>query len=139
MRRFNFNPAVCFLEIDQKPTERFIRAAFEGDIQSVVELLDAGMPVNIRDHGWTSLHGAAGTNCTDLVLLLLQKGAHVNELSNTGMTPLHRAAGRNRTDVIRILLQHGASTNIKDHHNRTPLDIAHLMNRKEAIRLLELF
>ena len=134
---FNISSVFYFVEVNQKLTQSFVRASFEGDGPAVTEMLEAGVPVDSRDHGWTALHGAAGTNCTDLVRQLLEKGANVNELSNTGMTPLHRAAGRNRTDVMRVLLQYGASTNIKDQHDRTPLDIARLMNREKAIGLLE--
>ena len=51
----------------------------DGNVSKVVDMVDAGMPVDILD--WcnnTALRRAATFNRTDVVRYLLKKGANVN-------------------------------------------------------------
>ena len=128
---------VSFIEIDRVLVWSFLDAADDGDVFMVVDMVEAGMPVDIDDGGVTALSAAASYNRTDVVCCLLDKGANVNKQNSGGETALHVASYYNYTDVMRMLLQHGARKDIKDNYGRTPIDHARRWNRKEAVDLLE--
>ena len=113
-----------------------------GDVSKVVDMVEAGMPVDIDDgDGRTALSRAADYNRTDVVRYLLDNGANVNKQDGWGGTALQWASRSNSTDVMRMLLQHGARKDIKDEGGATPIDApiyyARLWNNKEAVDLLE--
>jgi ankyrin repeat protein len=61
------------------PTVRLMYLANEGDLEGITELLDDGSDVNFRDSdGRSALHIAACQGRTDVVELLLQRGAEVD-------------------------------------------------------------
>ena len=69
------------------PTVRLMYLANEGDLEGIKELLDTGGDVNFRDiDGRTALHVAACQQRTDVVDLLLQRGAEVDPRDRWGST-----------------------------------------------------
>ncbi len=70
--------------------------------------------------GRTALHFACDRGRTAIARLLIEKGAHINELDEDGLTPLHYAATCEHPDIVRILLSLGADVNIKDIDGNTP-------------------
>ena len=52
----------------------------------------------------SALHFAAKTGHADIVALLLQAGADINEMRDEG-TPLHMAALYGKSDIVKILLR----------------------------------
>ena len=116
-----------------------MNAVNNGDVSKVVEMVEAGMPVDItNEDGWTALIIAAIKNQTDVVRCLLDKGADVDKQHHRwGFTVLHIASGYNHTDVMRMLLQHGAIKDIKDEFGNPPIDHALRRNSEEAVDLLE--
>lgn len=69
------------------PAVRLMYLANEGDSDGIKELLDAGSNVNFTDiDGRTSLHVAACQGRTDVVDLLLRRGAHVDPQDRWGST-----------------------------------------------------
>ena len=73
------------------------------------------------DGGWTPLHWASSHCCTNVVGLLLGKGANVNCKANGGEMPLHIAAQEGCSDAVIMLLNKGAKINAQDSEGRTPL------------------
>ena len=110
-----------------------------GDVSKVVDMVEAGMPVDIVDKDdKTALMSAARYNKTDVVRFLLEKGANVDKQDHRGWTALHNASSSNNcTDVIRMLLQHGATRDIKSKYGSTPIDRARYWHQEEADGLLE--
>ncbi|MSR64427.1 MAG: hypothetical protein EXS18_01445 [Verrucomicrobiae bacterium] len=69
-----------------------------------------------------ALRGAVQHGHTEVVRLLLARGADANTVDEEGMSPLHYAAKQCRADLIEMLLANGADTNRKDKYGQTPLD-----------------
>src|SRR5262245_52753128 len=96
-------------------------AASDGDIQTVEKILSAD-PTLANAPGphpyWGGfpypLHCAAEWGRTDVVKLLLEKGADVNPPSDRydGWTPLLCAIGKRRAEVAEMLLRAGARVDI---------------------------
>ncbi len=99
------------------------------------ELLRSDAHPNVTESsGLAPLHLAAMNGFTNMVRLLLDHGASVNqpqpdptvENSKTlpaGSTPLHWAALCGRLQVIKLLLQSGAEVNATNAVGETPLDV----------------
>jgi ankyrin repeat protein len=51
---------------------------------------------------------------TEMVTLLLERGAEVNVTDLAGITPLERAQNRGFKDIIKLLVEHGASTVVEE-------------------------
>ena len=133
-----FDSTVSSIEIDRDLVIRFHVAALDGDVSTVNELLEEGVPVDCVDEfDQTALLYAAANNRTDVIRLLLQNGANANKQNRFGNTPVHFAALRNSTEAIAVLVEHGASINIKNNKGDKPIDRARLRNNEAAVRMLE--
>ena len=100
-------------------------------------MLQEGVPVDCVDwRDQTALFYAA-FNRTDVIRLLLQKGADVNKRDRFGDTPVHYAAWENSTEAIATLIEHGASINITNKRGDKPIDYARRYGREAAVRMLE--
>jgi ankyrin repeat protein len=63
----------------------------------------------------------------DVVVLLLRRGARVNDPSRRGVTALMAAAWNSpSSEVITVLLQAGADANLKDREGKIALDYAEM-------------
>ena len=73
--------------------------------------------MNCRDYvGWTPLHEASYNDFADIVEVLIEHGANINDRGTNdcdGMTPLHKAADAGHINVITTLIRHGANVNSK--------------------------
>ncbi|CAD6227731.1 GSCOCG00006186001-RA-CDS [Cotesia congregata] len=102
-------------------------ACINNNIQEVVNLLAAGHPVDVRDHmGWTPLHEAANYGHIEIVQLLIDHGANVNDPGGPkcgNITPLHDAASCGHFSVMNLLIKHGADITLKSKEGESILDI----------------
>ncbi|MBT5533613.1 acyltransferase family protein, partial [Candidatus Poribacteria bacterium] len=85
-------------------------AAQRGDVDAVEALLDAGTDVDGRhpESGGTPLAIAALFDQTDVVALLLRRGADVDARGGDGATALHAAAFFGRAGAAELLIEAGA-------------------------------
>lgn len=92
----------------------------------VSHLIEQGHPVNIRDNcGWLPLHEACIHGRFDIVKLLLDKGAAINDRGGTqceGITPLHDAASNGHLTIVQLLLARGANAVAKTDNGETVLN-----------------
>lgn len=85
---------------------------------------------------WTALHIACYNGNTELVRLLLQCGARVNQTSQSGCSALHCACESGEEAVVALLLEHGADPHARSARNMTPLHWASEFDRTAAATLL---
>ncbi|KAL6892133.1 ankyrin [Trichoderma evansii] len=141
---------VLNLGIDlNRPTSRdwlpLIHAVHTENPSRVRHLLERDpCPANVmqRDptNQWSPLRWAVDYNReSDVLCLLINHGADVNEKSSDGWTPLIAAVKRNDEDKVRLLLKGGAEPDITDSINWTALLHAidgHYKSYKNIIWLL---
>lgn len=91
-------------------------AARTGDMAKVRALIDAKANVGAQDIDSNSALGVACASEVDaqLVLLLIDAGADVDQADFEGVTPLMKAAHRGDAAHVRVLLDHRASTTATD-------------------------
>jgi ankyrin repeat protein len=95
------------------------RAVKSGQLPRVKYLLTlaASVTYHCEQDGTTSLHQAALAENTDILQLLLEAGASVDDEDRDGATALHYAFSRH---VIIILIDAGADVDHEDHAGKTP-------------------
>ena len=113
---------------------RLMFAAQTGNKARVEWLLKRGARLELADsEGCTALTWACARGFTDVVELLLDKGALASGASHP---PLYDASVHGLLDIVRVLLEHGADPNGPSTEGDTPLSAAALHGRVEVARLL---
>ena len=93
-------------------------------------------PTNTGESALTPLSWAISTDNTDLVKLLLDRGADAKTKSYVGRTCLHSAADRGDKEICELLIAHGADVNAKITGGTTPLHNAAWGGHDEVAKLL---
>jgi hypothetical protein len=90
--------------------EEFFAAVRAGDLGRVKALLEAGVDVNTKyRYGTTALFPACDRGHTEIVKLLLERGAEVNVRDTFyRATPLTWAATKGNSEIVKLLLDKGA-------------------------------
>ena len=114
----------CFTRYFESPLNMAIRA---GNIEIIKKFLQ--YEINIDDtgpYGYTALHNAIIFGRLEIMKLLLERGANVNQLTlRENVTPLHIAIEYNRHEFIHDLIIYGADPIIEPGNNvKSPLDDA---------------
>ncbi|MDF3821632.1 ankyrin repeat domain-containing protein [Leptospira sp. 96542] len=96
------------------PNLLFFQAIENGDAPTITELLDTGLPINVKDSlGNSGLIKATDEEEIQIVKILLSRKANVNLRNITGETALYRAVYRGNLELVKLLVQNGAETKIK--------------------------
>uniref|UniRef100_A0A3Q3X142 VPS9 domain-containing protein n=1 Tax=Mola mola TaxID=94237 RepID=A0A3Q3X142_MOLML len=93
-------------------------------------------PFSRDDRGYTPLHVAATCGQSQLIDLLVSKGAPVNATDYHALTPLHLACQRGYQGVTLLLLHYKANTNAQDNNGNTPLHLACMYGHEECVKAL---
>ncbi|KAJ8749007.1 hypothetical protein K2173_013449 [Erythroxylum novogranatense] len=94
--------------IDSNGPYRLLHCSSKGDKTGVMQELEKGVEPNLADYDQrTALHLASCEGCTEVVVLLLEKGAAVNSTDRWGRTPLSDAYSCGHEEICRILESHG--------------------------------
>ncbi|KAA0170630.1 hypothetical protein FNF28_01392 [Cafeteria roenbergensis] len=97
-------------------TSALWEAAKAGNTAEASRLLDAGAPVNRKNHannGVTALIVAAEHGHKDTVELLLDRGADLEATDDDGSTALVFAASGGHKDTVELLLDRGADLELR--------------------------
>ncbi len=112
-------------------------------MNTVKTLLKAGAKINSRKTGFTALMYACYNGHTELVNLLIKKGAKINiKIADDksffpGYTCLMFAARKGDINTIKLLIQKGEKTGIKDAKGKTAYDIAIENKKTKAAELIK--
>jgi ankyrin repeat protein len=138
--------------------QRLRAAAFQGDLQSVKELLDSGCDINAQESpdGPTALLVAIENLQEHVIRLLLERGANPNQAGHVGITPLQAAIDstveaakqlsdrggrvvRAETTIISLLLASAADLQQVDRAGKSAVDWARHTGHAEAHILIRTF
>lgn len=115
-----------------------IERAYEGELEAVRRLLEAGVDVNgTNANGATALHRAAYGHHLEVVQALVASGASLDMRDhNFGSTPLHAAAVSGATSVVNFLVKSGADLHSKNTAGKTPMALAEEQANIDVIAVL---
>ena len=117
-------------------------ATFAGSVPATRQVLDQKADPNELGQFVTlkipPISIAANFGNTDLVRLLLERGANPNAVGSRGLTPLMCAAAADTGTpaLIQLLLDKGAGINARDEEGRTALDWALYMGETPVVKQL---
>ena len=117
-------------------------AAVEGNYLSAQQLIKLGANVNStsEDRSFTPIFLASRHNHVELVELLINNGASVNEGTKDSYTPLHAAAISGNMRIAELLINNGAKIDSKSTGDsspgETPLHVAAFTDQVDLARLL---
>jgi hypothetical protein len=111
---------------DGAPASKLGAAALAGDVDAVERGLTDGAKVDelVGGLGAPLLSLAALQGRTEVVNLLIDRGADVNVVARDGGSPLHAAAFLGHEKAVETLVEHGANVNAANARGETPLDVA---------------
>ena len=122
----------------QGETGALLRAAADGNVFKVDDLLSAGADANARTpDGATALMGAVYYGYPQTSRLLMERGGDVNAATDDGVTALHYAAQQGHPDIARDLLQKGADPDAVSAAGNTPLELARAAGHQDVVELLQ--
>ena len=117
------------------------KAANEGDIKKIQELIAQGADINIltgiMGMETTPLSAAANKGDLDVVKILVENGADINKPGFAGWPPIGQAATNGHINVVKYLIEKGANVNfvLTPEQGRSILDLA--SNHPEIVQLLK--
>uniref|UniRef100_H2Y4Z8 Uncharacterized protein n=1 Tax=Ciona savignyi TaxID=51511 RepID=H2Y4Z8_CIOSA len=141
LKRYTFDRGNC------ESYTPFLLAVYMGHVQ-VVWLLLTQFNINFADHhGVLSFGGnliedasplwcAAACGYVEIVKLLVEHGANVNETTTTNSTPLRAACFLGNTPIVDYLIKNGADAGLANHYNNTCLMVAAFRGNLEVVELL---
>ena len=131
------------------PDEKFAKSIKDGDLESIQDDIKRGVDINVWLPGMTfkPIHVAVNTGNLDIVKLLLDKGAKINDKDMNDYSPIHHAANRKKNhnsmeinakliDIANLLIDRGANLNVNSNSDDTPLDLAARNGDLEMVELL---
>jgi ankyrin repeat protein len=93
--------------------------------------------MTVDEYDDTPLHSACLEAHTNIIKLLLKKGANVNVVTKGGNTQLHFACLMGNQVVDETLLKNSADINVSNEDDRSPLHLASEAGHTEIRNLLE--
>lgn len=121
----------------EKFGDLLLTAVDYNECNMVEVLLEHNISPNSQIPGGKSALTIAAAKNTDMVILLVDHGANVNEFDNLGLTPLMVAAKNGNSDIVAFLLEHDADPNLRNKSGWNAYDFAKMRGDKEVIDLFQ--
>ncbi|KAK1468711.1 hypothetical protein CMEL01_00478 [Colletotrichum melonis] len=127
-----------FQEENDGPLHLFYFCVFEGLVFAAEEVLKADPKlINAKSgNGATALQVAALNGHTEVVVMLLSRGANLHATGGQNGTALQAASLSGHEDVVEILLDKGADPNMRGGYLATPLQAAALKGHRDIVAVL---
>jgi ankyrin repeat protein len=121
-----------------EPEEPLVKAAFNNDLEAVVQLAFSALDVNVRDKSttMTALDHAAENGNLEIVRTLILAGARANLANESGRTPLMYLRDNATDKLVRELLAARAKVNARDESGGTALMNAAAYSNSGVVREL---
>uniref|UniRef100_A0A2K5ET57 Ankyrin repeat domain 6 n=1 Tax=Aotus nancymaae TaxID=37293 RepID=A0A2K5ET57_AOTNA len=117
-------------------SERLLIAAYKGQTENVVQLINKGAKVAVTKHGRTPLHLAANKGHLPVVQILLKAGCDLDVQDDGDQTALHRATVVGNTEIISALIHEGCALDRQDKAGNTALHLACQNSHSQSTRVL---
>lgn len=115
---------ITISSFSQSIDQQLVQAAYDGNEQSVINLLNQGANPNALDaNGYPAIIYACAYGYEGIAAALLDKKATVNTKYNE-VYPIFAAARNDNTNLIQMLIDKGAYLNVNDNEGYTALMIA---------------
>jgi len=116
--------------------ELFATAAVSGLFDNVKCLLNNNLNCKIPFRNESIVSWALQSENLDIVKLLCEYGAPINDSNEDGITPLYSASAEGLLEITEFLLSRGAEVNKSSNIGCTPLIIASCFGHVEIVKLL---
>ena len=114
-------------EFDGKGYTKLFLAVYNGDKETVKQLIDSGANVNLRNKQYIKslpIIIAGQVKDPEIIQMLINAGAKINVKNNDGLSPMDLAVPNNNLPVVKILLDNGAPVNkVSAYYKEAPLGI----------------
>lgn len=110
-------------------------AALKGRLDWARKLLERG--AKVQKPGWSPVHYAATGPSTELLALMLDRGADINARAPDMSTPLMMAVRFGPEDSVKLLVKRGAEKSYINERNVTAADLARHADKRWLLPLLE--
>uniref|UniRef100_A0A4X2KGR2 Ankyrin repeat domain 6 n=1 Tax=Vombatus ursinus TaxID=29139 RepID=A0A4X2KGR2_VOMUR len=117
-------------------SERLLIAAYKGQADNVVQLINKGAKVAVTKHGRTPLHLAANKGHLPVVQILLKAGCDLDVQDDDGNTALHEASWHGFSQSAKLLVKAGANVLAKNKAGNTALHLACQNSHSQSTRVL---
>lgn len=108
-----------------------------GIVQFFLEEPVSEDPNLARGNNFTPLHAASMAGRTEVVKLLIEKGANVNiQTDPQKYAPIHSASFGGHLETVKLLVEKGASIELRNYRNELPIETAIRQNQVEVINYL---
>ncbi|MEL0660010.1 ankyrin repeat domain-containing protein [Psychromonas arctica] len=115
----------------------YYAAARTGDNEVISEFLNAGLPIDVKNHkGYTALMIATYNGQKNVVNTLIKEGANVCAQDNRGNTALMAAVFRGEFSIAKTLMSEDCDENQQNKAGQTAVMYASLFGREELRELL---
>lgn len=110
-------------------------AALQGRLDWARKLIERG--AKVQKPGWSPVHYAATGPNTELLEMLLDRGADINARAPDMSTPLMMAVRFGPEDSVKLLVRRGAEKSYINERNVTAAELARYADKRWLLPLLE--
>ncbi|XP_016865991.1 ankyrin repeat domain-containing protein 6 isoform X22 [Homo sapiens] len=117
-------------------SERLLVAAYKGQTENVVQLINKGARVAVTKGDQTALHRATVVGNTEIIAALIHEGCALDRQDKDGNTALHEASWHGFSQSAKLLIKAGANVLAKNKAGNTALHLACQNSHSQSTRVL---